>query len=1096
MSIFLSQNLTRIDGDTKLRILTGKQKADYVLASDSSGRVDWAPARGQYTGNRYIGELYGGGIVIDTWNRGDEETVLIAALQDVGSTDPMNFGTPGYVPPLSVRWSKQSTTFKGATSLYDGRRNHELARVGIDFSFLGNPGSVAINFDGYTGGINGYSDWYLPSAYEMRALYEAAFHINRQLGAEGFSIPGSTASYWTSTETDASNAISLDVNSGRLVNTVKTLACRMRPVRIEFTKVNRELVTNLDASDPLSYNDAKRPGRWVDTVSYGASSQYSFTTSATFSTEFGGHFKFRGTGGPVQNTGNLVDFYSNIGDTTTVTVEMWARLSPTASNFMMFGWNRYSVYFDASRRLGFSSGNGNPTPDLYGIPTSQVSALGLTSSWNHYVFEMRSDVSYSNNKMYVNGALQSLSQLGGVEVTKNFFSGFGRVAGWRDYANDLGSTFLGTLDIGVFRVYKRALSQAEVTRLFVQDQRRFEVGITSTHTLDNSPGTGTFSVVQNMLLNINGKRNGRLLRSDKDGNASWVDKTYLFDRPGGERFVGERFGGGIIASKWRYPSNVINYLVMADRDQNVFFATVYEGESVQTYFEVYLIDLRDYLTVGMPVSYGSPTNPKNLTVQSFTLRTGTFGTYWTRVFVNEVSSTVASNVPYLVTIGGSGMSVRWSSIASSNVAGAVSNFKGASNSLAIQQSGATNSVGRMAQLYQAEGFDGWYVPALSEFTSALSHLAAVGYNHGTFSMPSGKYWTSTQSPNNGSTRAMEVTVSSAGTVAGVTSSLKTTLNKVRPFRQLAVLQQKDPWPAGLSPWGDPVDNQVDPWDAKNWSQFTGIKTSTLEFHFNADKFNSLPGRTGTLASNPAVLDIAGGKPGQVRPFVTWDTSFSSVRFDGTYSTSDSTFTQNSFISFTTPIRTDLMGRVTFEAWVYPDLAVENISPDDYRCPIISTCGYTASQTTLGTLGQIPGGYMLSMGTNNGNDGYKLSLLFGDNAGQLLGNIKASITIGSVLSRSSWQHLVVTTQNGTPAIDKVYVNGVLLTDSAGTITTGTADAGSNALTSTHMRTLIGCSNYGLKKVFGGMIGQVRVYSSDMTAAEVKNNFESERARYGV
>ena len=83
----------------------------------------------------------------------------------------------------------------------------------------------------------------------------------------------------------------------------------MRPVRIEFTTVSKELVTNLDASDPLSYNDAKRPGRWVDTVSYGASSSYSFTTSATFSTEFGGHFKFRGTGGPGLNTGNGFFFY-------------------------------------------------------------------------------------------------------------------------------------------------------------------------------------------------------------------------------------------------------------------------------------------------------------------------------------------------------------------------------------------------------------------------------------------------------------------------------------------------------------------------------------------------------------------------------------------------------------------------------------------------------------------------------------------------------------------------------------------------------------------------------------------------------------------
>lgn len=146
-----------------------------------------------------------------------------------------------------------------------------------------------------------------------------------------------------------------------------------------------------------------------------------------------------------------MDFYApNIS--TIATVDMWCRPDFVGSNSFLFSWFIYGLFMDPSR-FGYNTGNG----DVYGIPNSN-----LSSKWNHYVFEMRSDVSYTNNKMYINGVNQSLSQLVGTENVGNrtFNNGNGRVANWG--AANLPLTTL----LGSFRIYNRALTQAEISQNF------------------------------------------------------------------------------------------------------------------------------------------------------------------------------------------------------------------------------------------------------------------------------------------------------------------------------------------------------------------------------------------------------------------------------------------------------------------------------------------------------------------------------------------------------------------------------------------------------------------------------------------------------
>ncbi|MGA1415131.1 MAG: hypothetical protein ACO323_08835, partial [Candidatus Kapaibacteriota bacterium] len=60
------------------------------------------------------------------------------------------------------------------------------------------------------------------------------------------------------------------------------------------------------------------------------------------------------------------------------------------------GWLYYDIYTIGSTGIGFNTA----ASDLYGVPFAQVSSLGCIGNWKHYVFEMRSDVSYTNNKIY------------------------------------------------------------------------------------------------------------------------------------------------------------------------------------------------------------------------------------------------------------------------------------------------------------------------------------------------------------------------------------------------------------------------------------------------------------------------------------------------------------------------------------------------------------------------------------------------------------------------------------------------------------------------------------------------------------------------
>ena len=161
----------------------------------------------------YVGELYGGGIVVSLWKESGVEHGLIASLADLSAA-------------LIWTTSYQSTTVPGgATSPIDGLANSNaiVAQAGAGTTYAaGLCRAYSATGDG------GLNDWYLPAVWELNQCYNAAFVVNTILGAtNGFQF----AYYWSSTESSLNSAWSQSFYYGYSCSYGKGSTYRVRAVR-------------------------------------------------------------------------------------------------------------------------------------------------------------------------------------------------------------------------------------------------------------------------------------------------------------------------------------------------------------------------------------------------------------------------------------------------------------------------------------------------------------------------------------------------------------------------------------------------------------------------------------------------------------------------------------------------------------------------------------------------------------------------------------------------------------------------------------------------------------------------------------------------
>ena len=212
------------------------------------------------------------------------------------------------------------------------------------------------------------------------------------------------------------------------------------------TCITDDLVINFDATTLISY--PQNGNKWYDLSENRSDGNLINTPTFNSDGRFPGYINLDG-----------VDDYINISSwdnsNTTYVVEMWARWRAGNSDMFM-GFTTYDIWTSGGN-LGFNTGAG----DVYGIPSTQVSNLGLVGTsednWHHYIFQFTSQVGY--NKIYIDTVEQTLSkQVGNTNLTSNrsFASSF-RIGTWN---NSNGYNFNG--DVAIFRMYKKSLTQKEI----------------------------------------------------------------------------------------------------------------------------------------------------------------------------------------------------------------------------------------------------------------------------------------------------------------------------------------------------------------------------------------------------------------------------------------------------------------------------------------------------------------------------------------------------------------------------------------------------------------------------------------------------------
>ena len=281
-------------------------------------------------------------------------------------------------------------------------------------------------------------------------------------------------------------------------------ALRILDVEEDATELPEGLVLDLDASNNSSYFGSgntwydlaeSADGTTVPDVDATLVGVSTFIESTV--TNLQNHFQLDGVSGTVDFA--APNILTGITSTTTVTVEILAQVHidthvQADQGYMIFGWEKYDVWTgpvigDGTQiALGYNTAGS----DLYGLSPLRVEQLGinkddgptdadhdtLPGQWTHYIFEMRSDVSYTNNKIYINGDLQTALEVvragTGEKPHNRHFNvngnneAEGRISGWR-----FDNNYKIPMEISLFRVYNKALTQEEVTERYDAVGERF-----------------------------------------------------------------------------------------------------------------------------------------------------------------------------------------------------------------------------------------------------------------------------------------------------------------------------------------------------------------------------------------------------------------------------------------------------------------------------------------------------------------------------------------------------------------------------------------------------------------------------------------------
>jgi hypothetical protein len=180
---------TGAQGSIGLTGPTGIAGATGVGATGATGPAGSGSSTGGFA--HFLGQVYAGGVIFHlfTDSTGQEHGHVVAL------GDQSTF----------LQWSSlpNAAVGSGAQSNWNGAANTTAI-----IAQAGSTSSAALTARNHNGG--GFSDWYLPSFNELLLLYNNFYIINRTLSTAGTTMDQN--SYWSSTESNSSNAIFLNMN--------------------------------------------------------------------------------------------------------------------------------------------------------------------------------------------------------------------------------------------------------------------------------------------------------------------------------------------------------------------------------------------------------------------------------------------------------------------------------------------------------------------------------------------------------------------------------------------------------------------------------------------------------------------------------------------------------------------------------------------------------------------------------------------------------------------------------------------------------------------------------------------------------------------
>ena len=166
------------------------------------------------SGSRYVGELFGGGVVF--WVDHTGQHGLIVSMVDLST---------------SQAWSNVTSTLIGTTNDWDGANN--TTAIIEQSGHTSSAAQLCANYTNADYGTGTYSDWYLPSVAELNHIWNNFYEVQKALTNDGNpeTTPLERSRYWSSAETNADLAWGFSFTFGSTSNLSKNFPGYVRAVR-------------------------------------------------------------------------------------------------------------------------------------------------------------------------------------------------------------------------------------------------------------------------------------------------------------------------------------------------------------------------------------------------------------------------------------------------------------------------------------------------------------------------------------------------------------------------------------------------------------------------------------------------------------------------------------------------------------------------------------------------------------------------------------------------------------------------------------------------------------------------------------------------